>query len=78
MSKPRLSDEELAEIREIFSHYDADDSGFIDRAELGKLLDALGASMTGEELQAGLLALDENNNGKIEFDEFVDWWSDRT
>ena len=72
-----LSEDELAEIREIFSHYDRDSSGSIDIAEFGELLRALDAESSDEETQAGLDALDDNSNGKIDFNEFVAWWSDR-
>ena len=72
-----LSDEEIEELREIFSHYDKNQNGVIERGEFATLLDALDAGMTPEEVEAGLHALDENHNGTIEFDEFVAWWADR-
>ncbi len=73
----RLSDDDIAEIREIFSHYDKNENGVIERSEFKALLDALEADLTDEEVQAGLDALDDNKNGLIDFDEFVAWWADR-
>ncbi len=72
-----LTDDQRSELREIFSHYDKDSNGVIDRNEFKQLLDALDAQVSPDELEAGMDALDENNNGKIEFDEFVAWWADR-
>ncbi len=72
-----LSEDDLAEIREIFSHFDRDSSGSIDIAEFDALLRALDAQVNDEETKTGLEALDANKNGKIDFDEFVEWWSDR-
>jgi len=77
MSANRLSEDEMAEIREIFSHYDADGNGTIERSEFANLLRALDADMSEEEVSAGLEALDDNHNGRIDFDEFVAWWGDR-
>lgn len=73
----RLTDDELAEIREIFSHFDHDSNGSIDISEFDALMRALDAQGSEEETNAGLEALDANHNGKIDFDEFVAWWSDR-
>jgi len=72
-----LSEDDVAEVREIFGHFDRDENGVMDAGEFSKLLEALGAEMTAEEIDAGLRALDENGNGTIEFDEFVAWWADR-
>ncbi len=72
-----LTDEEIAEIREIFSHYDKNDNGVMDVGEFRNLLQALEADMTDDEIAAGLAALDENGNGTIELDEFIAWWGDR-
>lgn len=72
-----MSEDSLAEIREIFSHFDRDANGSIDIGEFDALLRALDAQASDEETKAGLEALDADGNGKIDFDEFVAWWSDR-
>ncbi len=64
------------EVREIFEHYDRDGNGTIDRREWGRFLDALDANFSEEEAAAGLEAVDTNHNGKIEFREFMRWWTE--
>jgi Ca2+-binding EF-hand superfamily protein len=72
-----ISDEQRAEMREIFRHYDEDNSGSIDCSELRHLMEALGAPIDDEECAMAVQALDADGSGKIEFDEFVDWWAGR-
>ena len=65
------------EVREIFDHYDRDGNGTIDKREWGSFLDALDSQFTEEEAAAGLIAVDVNRNGKIEFREFMKWWTEQ-
>ena len=65
------------EIRETFDHFDRDGNGTIDVGEYVHLLKALGANSSAEEVAAGIEALDSNRNGRIDFEEFSTWWSDR-
>jgi Ca2+-binding EF-hand superfamily protein len=71
------SSEELDEVREEFNHFDRDASGTIDARELARLMEALGAGLSEEELAAGVAALDLDKSGKISWDEFRVWWSTR-
>lgn len=66
-----LSEEHLAELRESFRMFDTDRDGAISLAELGTVLKALGQSPTEEELQLMMNSVDTDQNGVIEFDEFV-------
>ncbi len=77
MSTPTLTEDEIAELREIYSHYDANDDGVMQIREFAALLDALDADLTEEQVAAGMAALDADGNGLIDFDEFVAWWADR-
>lgn len=70
-------DKDPEEIREIFDHFDKDGNGTIDPNEFGELLDALGSGFSDQEAAVGLQAIDLNNNGRIEFDEFLKWWNER-
>ena len=76
MPARHLTEDQIAEVREIFSHYDTDGNGVIDVSEFGSLMDALDAELTEEQVKVGLEALDSNKNGTIEFDEFIVWWTD--
>jgi len=71
------SDEQIAEIREIFKHFDNDGNGTMEARELAKLLTTLGGDDAADELDAAMEALDVDHNGTIDFNEFVAWWTDR-
>lgn len=59
------------EVRKLFDLIDRDDSGSIDRSEVGALLKALGRSDINEdEIEEGFLRLDTDKSGRIEFEEF--------
>ena len=65
------------ELRETFRHYDSNHDGTISLVEFSRLLNALGAGMSDEEVRIGFEALDTDGNHGIDFDEFVRWWNDR-
>ena len=66
-----LSNEELAEFREIFNLVDRDGGGTITKEELGELMDTLGIDATPEEIDLMIHEIDQDNNGEIDFEEFV-------
>mmetsp|Transcript_47658 Transcript_47658/g.120771 ORF Transcript_47658/g.120771 Transcript_47658/m.120771 type:complete len:162 (+) Transcript_47658:92-577(+) len=66
-----LSDEDLQEFREIFNLVDTDKGGSIGTEELARLMETLGIRTTTEELKLMVSEIDENGNGEIDFDEFV-------
>ena len=70
-----IESEKLDEIKEIFSHFDANKNKRIEVSEFRNLLVALGGELDDGEVEAGIEALDSNRNGTIEFDEFIAWWS---
>ena len=65
------------EIQETFDYFDRNGNGTMEVAEFAKLLEALGAETSAEEVAAGIRALDSNRNGLIDYGEFVAWWSER-
>ncbi|MCK6545399.1 EF-hand domain-containing protein [Myxococcota bacterium] len=73
----RLTRDEKAELREVFDHYDRDQSGTIERGELRALCEALGGPISDDELAAGLAVIDLDQNGRISFKEFARWWRER-
>ena len=68
---PHLTDEELAEFREIFNLVDLDKGGTISKDELKQLMTTLGLRPSQEELNAMVDEIDSDGNGEIDFDEFV-------
>lgn len=64
----------IEELMQIFSHYDGDGNGRIDRGEYKLLMAALGAHAPDQELDAGFDAIDEDGNGTVDFHEFKGWW----
>ena len=64
--------------REAFSDFDQDNSNYIDKDEFRAALQRLGfggegrPTLTEEEIEILLSSADSNNNGKIEYKEFMD------
>merc|ERR1712022_72350 len=72
-AKPgQLTEEQLDEIREAFSLFDADASGMIDIRELKAAMRALGFEVKNEELKKMVSDIDGDGNGTIEFGEFLE------
>merc|ERR1711924_576414 len=69
--KGGLTEEQLDEIREAFSLFDADASGMIDVRELKAAMRALGFEVKNEELKKMVTDVDNDGNGTIEFAEFL-------
>merc|ERR1711934_601678 len=67
----QLTEEQLDEIREAFSLFDADASGMIDIRELKAAVRALGFEVKNEELKKMVADIDGDGNGTIEFGEFL-------
>merc|ERR1712201_63953 len=68
----QLTEEQLDEIREAFSLFDADASGMIDVRELKAAMRALGFEVKNEELKKMVSDVDNDGNGTIEFAEFLE------
>lgn len=69
--KVELDDQQIAELREIFRSFDRNNDGSLTQLELGSLLRSLGLTPSTEQLDALIHKADTNNNGLIEFSEFV-------
>jgi len=62
------------ETRKVFVHYDRDGSGAIDMAEFRALVASLGLLIPAEEVENTFRAIDLDNNGTLEFEEFYQWF----
>ncbi|KAI5075389.1 hypothetical protein GOP47_0009937 [Adiantum capillus-veneris] len=67
----RLSEEEIAGLKEMFKMIDEDNSGTITFDELKTGLRRLGSSLMDAEIQALMEAADVDNNGTIDYGEFI-------
>jgi Ca2+-binding EF-hand superfamily protein len=65
---------ELAEVDALFARADADHDGQIDFAEFRALARELDDGLSDEELRIGFGETDVDGNGRINIDEFRDWW----
>jgi Ca2+-binding EF-hand superfamily protein len=76
MATNRPNDEQLDELREAFDYNDRDGDGRIQLDEFSAMLDELEAEMTRTDVEIGFKDIDTNDDGLIDFDEFVAWWSE--
>jgi calmodulin len=76
MAKNRPNEEELDELREAFDYNDRDNDGRIQLDEFAAMLDELEADVSGKEIEIGFKDIDTNDDGLIDFTEFVDWWTE--
>ncbi|XP_063693335.1 uncharacterized protein LOC134825124 isoform X2 [Bolinopsis microptera] len=70
MGEVKLSEAELAELKDIFAMFDKDNSGSIDVNELESMVSSLGITATKEDLNDMIAEADIDKSGTIEFDEF--------
>ena len=76
MATNRPNDEQLDELRETFDYNDRDKDGRIQLDEFSAMLDELEADMSPSEIEIGFKDIDTNDDGLIDFDEFVAWWAE--
>ena len=67
----KLDEEQIAELREIFRSFDRNNDGSLTQLELSSLLRSLGLKPSAEQLEGFIQRADTNNNGMVEFSEFV-------
>jgi len=74
---PQLSEEQQAELKEVFSLFDKDGDGTITTKELGTVMRALGQNPTEAEIQDMIHEVDLDSSGSIEFNEFCELMTKR-
>lgn len=65
---------EFNRIKDLFMQYDQDDSGSIDLEEMEAIGKSLGMDIRSTDFQESMLAMDNDNNRTIDFNEFINWW----
>ncbi|KAJ4834975.1 putative calcium-binding protein cml18 [Turnera subulata] len=68
----KLDQGQLSELLEIFRSFDRNKDGSLTQLELGSLLRSLGLKPSEDQLEGLIQKADKNNNGMIEFSEFVE------
>merc|ERR1711998_300222 len=71
MALRKMSDKEIAECKEAFDLFDADNGGTIDIAEMGTAMTALGFTPKKAEVKKMVDDLDKDSDGTIDFQEFL-------
>ncbi|XP_014278464.1 calmodulin [Halyomorpha halys] len=75
LSEYGLTEEQVAEFKEAFMLFDKDEDGAITMAELGVVMRSLGQRPTETELRDMVSNVDQDGNGSIEFNEFLQMMS---
>ena len=71
------NEQQIAEYKEIFNIFDQNKDGYIKSSELGNMMRLVGCNPTEAEVKKLMQCYDKNNNGTIEFDEFITMLSSR-
>lgn len=66
------------ELAEKFKTFDVDHSGYLEVGELASFSASMGAPMSKNDVEAAMLMLDSNSDGKIAFTELTEWWRGRS
>ncbi len=70
-TQPRLSDAQVEELKETWKLFDLDGDGFMTELELGNVIRSMGGRPTRATLRELIAEVDEDGNGKIDFEEFL-------
>lgn len=76
MAKQEQTEERLEELRETFEYNDRDSDGRIQLDEFIEMLDELEANIDDKEAKVGFHDIDTNDDGLIDFEEFLAWWTE--
>jgi len=58
-----------------FADNDSDNDGYLTQNDFEMMIMGMDLNLSPNELIAAFTAIDENDDGKISFDEFKTWWS---
>ncbi|KAD2805924.1 hypothetical protein E3N88_39301 [Mikania micrantha] len=67
----RLPEDQLKQLREIFTRFDLDKDGSLTHLEVAALLRSLGLKPTGDQIHKLFNHMDSDGSGTVEFDELV-------
>jgi calmodulin len=72
----KLSEEQREELLETFEYNDVDGDGKIQMDEFVQMLQELEWEISEREAHIGFQDIDTNDDGLIDFEEFVAWWTE--
>lgn len=61
----------------LFKRFDTNEDGLIDEKEFGEILESLGWDSPPELRSLEFAAIDGDDDGLLEFQEFAAWWLDQ-
>jgi Ca2+-binding EF-hand superfamily protein len=70
------TEERLNAVRELFDNCDVGEKEYLMPEEFAQLTASLGIVLSATELQEAVETIDEDGNGQIEVDEYLEWWGD--
>ncbi|CAH1781676.1 unnamed protein product [Owenia fusiformis] len=73
--KVTFTESQIKDYKSTFNLFDSDNSGTIDLMELGDLLRGIGQNPSNKEVEELIKKHDVNQNGRMEFDEFLELMS---
>ena len=71
MTLETITSEVIKKMRNIFNKYDKDDSGYLSEGELQRFFKSMETYFTKSELSEAMYIIDTNNDGKVNFEEFI-------
>jgi Ca2+-binding EF-hand superfamily protein len=66
-----FSEDEMVDFRAAFNMFDIDGGGTIETHELKEVLTQLGEAPTDDDIREMIILVDENEDGVVDFDEFI-------
>ena len=71
MTLETITSETINKMRSIFNNYDKDGSGYLSKGELQRFFKSMETYFTKSELSEAMYIIDTNNDGKVNFEEFI-------
>ena len=77
----QINSDDISVLRSVFRKYDKDNNGYLTPEEFTLFINRLGKhvktikKVTPETMKAFFALIDENSDGKIDFNEFCNWWN---
>ena len=66
-----ITDDTIKQIKKIFHSYDKDGSGVLSKNELNRFCKSMNTYFTSRELEEAMYIIDGDNDGQVNFQEFI-------